>query len=145
MSIKLTLGRLVGAVRSGTTAKVAEQIPPGAYRFRVAKLLDFVNREFEDYSKQERELVIKYGVKDVEKNTVSMKDATQENAQAFNAELEKLVAVEVSIPYEPIIFSKLGQAAQDALTIAHVQILGPLLVEDEAALTAAPEPTPIKS
>jgi hypothetical protein len=145
MSIKIALGRLVSTVRSGATAKVSEQIPPGAYRFRVAKLLDFVNREFDDYVKQERELVLKYGVKDAEKNTVSMKDATPENIREFNKAIGELAEAEISIPYEPIIFSKLGQAAQDVLTIAHVQLLGPLLVEDEAALTAPVEAAPTKS
>jgi hypothetical protein len=137
MSIKITLGRLATAVRSGAVNRLAELIPPGAYQFRVAKLIDAVEHEMEDYQKQERGLIMKYGVKDEAKNTVSMVGASTENAEAFNQAIAELTATETVIPYEPAVWGKLGDEAAKKLSINDVRTLGPLLVE---TLDAPAEP-----
>jgi hypothetical protein len=138
MSIKITLGALVHAVQSKTLAKVAEQILPGAYNFRVAKLLDAVDAEMAGYGKQQQALFKKYGLPGKSKDgqdILTLAGATLENVTAFNDAMGELLASEVLIPYEPIIWTKLGEKAQQMISIQDVRILGPLLVEDEAALT----------
>jgi hypothetical protein len=132
MSIKITLGQLVNAVRSGTLAKVAEQILPGAYNFRVAKLLDAVDAEMAGYGKQHQALFKKYGKPakdDKGQDILSLAGVEPEIIMAFNDAMSELLAAETTIPYEPILWEKLGDKAQQALTIQDVRVLGPLLVE----------------
>jgi hypothetical protein len=143
MSIKLTLGALVHAVQSKTLAKVAEQILPGAYNFRVAKLLDAVDAEMAGYGKQQQALFKKYGLPGKGENgqdILTLAGATPENVAAFGNAMSELMDAEILIPYEPIIWTKLGDKAQAALTIQDVRILGPLLVEDDAALAPVKAP-----
>jgi hypothetical protein len=138
MSIKITLGALVHAVQSKTLAKVAEQILPGAYGFRVAKLLDAVDAEMTAYGKQNQALFKKYGRSDKDakgQDILTLAGTAPENFMAFNDAMNELLTAETTIPYEPILWSKLGEKAQQALTVQDVRLLGPLLVEDEAALT----------
>jgi hypothetical protein len=145
MPINIALNQLVHAVQSGTLAKVAEQIPPGAYHFRVAKLLDAVDAEIAGYNKQHQALFKKYGIpgkNDKGQDILTLIGVAPEASVAFNDAMNELLAAETTIPYEPIIWSKLGEKAQQALSIQDVRALGPLLVEDEAALTA-PTPTPV--
>jgi hypothetical protein len=130
MSIKIVLSHLVAAVQSQALAHVSELIPPGGYAFRVAKLLDAVDREMTDYNKQQRALIMKYGVKDAAKGTVSMTGVSLEALEAFNKGMSDLLDAETTIPYEPIIYSKLGEEAQKKLSIRDVQALGALLVEE---------------
>jgi hypothetical protein len=137
-SIKLTLGALVTAVQSGTLAKVAGLILPGAYNFRVAKLLDAVDAEMTGYSKQQQALFKKHGVPgkgDKGQDILTLVGATPENIVAFNDAMGALLAVEVMIPYEPIIWEKLGEDAHKVLSIQDVRVLGPLLVETAADVT----------
>lgn len=131
MSIKTTLGQLLAANDSGALKQIAETIPPGGYQFRVAKLLDFVEREILGFRKQNEALVKKYSTPD-DKGNYTMIGASVENVQAFNAGMQELVDEEVIIPYEPILWAKLGEGGQSKLSIAHVRALGPLLVESDA-------------
>jgi hypothetical protein len=137
-SIQLTLGRLINAVQPGTLAKVSEQIPPGAYHFRVAKLLDAVDVEMTGYGKQQQALFKKYGIPgkgDKGQDILTLVGAPPEDIVAFNDAMGALLAVEVMIPYEPIIWEKLGEEAQKVLSIQDVRVLGPLLVETAADVT----------
>lgn len=151
MSIKITLGRLLGAVDSKAIANVSALVPPGSYHFRIAKLFDAIDREVTDFRKQNNALIKKFGVAEmrtegnVSKLTgnISMVGATPENITAFNDAMAELLAMETSIPYEPVIWSKLGEEAQKKLTINDVRALGPLLVEDDAALAAANAAAPL--
>jgi hypothetical protein len=145
MAIKIVLSHLVAAVQSQALAHLSELIPPGGYAFRVAKLLDAVDREMADYNKQQRALITKYGVRDSAKNTISMAEATVENIEAFNKGMAELLDSEVTIPYEPIIYSKLGEEAQKKLSIRDVQALGPLLVEELPGAEPAPAAPPLKA
>ena len=131
MSIKITLGHLMLAVQSQATARVAEMTPPGAYKFRVAKLLEAVDKEAADFRKQNNALIQKHGITDDQGNP-TMVGAPTMQVLAFNDAMQNLTEVEVVIPYEPIFWNKLGPDAQAKLTIGDVRNLGPLLVEDEA-------------
>jgi hypothetical protein len=136
--MQLPLGTLVTAVQSGTLAKVAGLILPGAYNFRVAKLLDAVDAEMAGYGKQQQALFKKYGIPgkgDKGQDILTLVGATPENVVAFNDAMGALLAVEVMIPYEPIIWEKLGEEAQKVLSIQDVRVLGPLLVETAADVT----------
>jgi hypothetical protein len=137
-SIKLPLGALVTAVQSGTLAKVAGLILPGAYNFRIAKLLDAVDVEMTGYGKQQQALFKKYGIPgkgDKGQDILTLVGAPPEDIVAFNDAMGALLAVEVMIPYEPIIWEKLGPKAHETLTIQDVRVLGPLLVETAADVT----------
>jgi hypothetical protein len=139
MSIKITLEHLARAVESQAIAHVSALIPLGGYQFRVAKLLDAVDSEYKGYAKQRNALVTKYGVPHVvEGKTVgtTMTGATPENILAFNDGLSSLLSEETLIPYEPIIYSKLG-AEGEKLSINDVRALGSLLIEE---LPAPAEP-----
>jgi hypothetical protein len=140
MSIKLKLRQLVLAMQSQALTHVAEAIPPGGYHFRVSKLLSAVDVELTNYQKQNQALVRKYGKPD-EKGNINVAEAEFEAQEAFNLAMAELGNQDVVIPYEPIIWSKLGEEAQKKLTIRDVHALGALLVEteDEAA------PTPSES
>jgi hypothetical protein len=163
MSIKTTLGQLVTANESNALGNVSGLLPPGSYHFRVAKLIDAVDRELRDYTKQRNVLIKKYGVpvlvekdgQQVPNGDITLKGASIDNTLAFNTALGELLALEVTIPYEPIIWAKLGldKPAEGPcphcgkpvkttpnLSINDVRLLGPLLVEDETALNPAPEP-----
>jgi hypothetical protein len=139
--MKIGLNRLVFAVETKILAKVGDLIPPGGYLFRAAKFLNAVEREYGDYVKQRNALIVKYGVdgKDVNgRATKTLAGASPENIAAYSDAMSALLDVETTIPYEPIIFAKLGPEAQTKLSINDVRALGSLIVEDEAALTAAP-------
>jgi hypothetical protein len=149
MSIKTTLNQLIVAADAKAIAHVNELVPPGGYKFRVAKLLDAVEREIAEYRKQNNELIRKYGIAEVEKDAegkekptgnITLTGAPAENVMAFMTAVQELLLIEVTIPYEPIIFAKLGTDAQDKLTINDIRALGPLLVEELPA-----EVTPLKS
>jgi hypothetical protein len=181
MSIKITLGQIVAAFDppfpGGPSAvgNVSALIPPGRYHFRVAKLIDAAQKDYQGYMKQRQELFKKYGVpqmmmkegKEVPTGNLTLAGATPENIQAFNDALMSLLEEETTIPYEPIIYTKLGidedekseipcphctkpvklPPVQKGLSINDVRALGPLLVEDEAAAAAvatAPAAAPTK-
>lgn len=127
--IKTTLGQLYAADQRKALTKVAEIIPPGGYHFRVAKLLDAVAKEIVGFNKQNQALVKKYGVVH-EDGSIGMAGASVENIEAFNNGIHELLELEVQIPYEPIIWAKLGEEAQKKLSIGDVQLLGPLMVEE---------------
>jgi hypothetical protein len=126
--IKTTLGQLMAANQEKALAKVAEAIPPGGYHFCVAKLLDAVYKEIAGFNKQNQALVRKYGVVR-EDASISMVGASGENIEAFNDGIRELLELEVQIPYEPIVWAKLGEEAQKKLSVGDVQVLGPLLIE----------------
>jgi hypothetical protein len=86
-----------------------------------------------NFQKQNNDLIKKHGIVD-DKGQVSMIGAPTENVLAFNDAMSALVEEETTIPYEPIIWSKLGEDAHKKLTIADVRNLGTLLVEDETAI-----------
>jgi hypothetical protein len=152
MSIKITLGQLSTAASSQALAHTSALIPPGSYQFRAAKLLDAVEKELEGIRKQNNALIKKYGVaqtvekdgKQVPTGNISMVDASPENVVAFNDAMTELLNSETTIPYEPIIWSKLGEEAQRKLTINDVRALGPLLVEELPGAEPAPA-TPLKA
>jgi hypothetical protein len=140
-SIKLTLGRLLNAIAA--LNKVADLIPPGAYFFRVAKLLDAVDAEVVGYNKQRTAIFKRYGIPGKGENgqeTLTFIGAAPENVLAGSDALADLLNVETTIPCEPIIWTKLGEEAHKVLTIQNVRDLGPLMVEDEAALVALAAP-----
>jgi len=60
-SLKMPLSRIVTAVQSDALAHVSELIPPGAYQFHVAKLIDAIEKDYSAYQKQNTALVRKYG------------------------------------------------------------------------------------
>jgi len=137
MSIKTTLNQLVLAMQTGALNHVSEAIPPGGYAFRAAKLLTAVDVELTSYQKQNQALVRKFGKPD-EKGNISIANATPEAQEAFGKAMTELLAQEVTIPYEPIIWSKLGEESTKKLTIRDVHALGPLMVETEADAGVAP-------
>lgn len=149
MSIKITLGQIVAAFESGAIANVSAVIPPGRYHFRVAKLIDAVERDYKDFGKQRQALFKKYGVpqmvvkdgKEVPTGNLTLLGATPENIQAFNDALLELIETETTIPYEPIIWTKLGEEAEKKITINDVRALGPLLIEEDPAAAPGPAPT----
>jgi uncharacterized protein YbaA (DUF1428 family) len=152
MSIKTTLAQVVVAFESGTVNNVCGVIPPGSYHFRVAKLVDAAEHDYKDYLKQKQALFKKYGVpqtvekdgKQVPTGNLTLIGATPENIMAFNDAMSALLDTETTIPYEPIIWSKLGDEAQKKLTVSDVRIMGPLLVEElEGAPAAASAPSPV--
>lgn len=158
MSIKTTLGQIVIAFESGAVTNVSAIIPPGRYHFRVAKLLDAVERDFKDFGKQRQKLFQKYGVpqmtvgkdgKEVATGNLTLLGASLENITAFNEKLLELLETETTVPYEPIIWEKLGidevekveiscphcskpvkAPAAKGLTVNDVRALGPLLIEE---------------
>ena len=136
MSIKTTLGQLKNANDARALAKVSDLIPPGSYKFRVAKLIDAVEADLKGLHKQHVDLLKKYGVpgKDASGQAMlTVVGAAPENIEAFNDAFGKLLETETLVPYEPILWSKLGTDAQEKLTVGDVRALGPLLVEDDAA------------
>jgi hypothetical protein len=143
-SIKTTLAQIAKAVESRAIEHVSALVPPGAYQFRVAKLLDAVEREYNGFIKQRNALVRKYGVpqvvekdgKQVPTGNIGLFGTTVENTIAYNDAMGTLLDEETTIPYEPIIWGKLGDEAKK-LTVGDVSALGPLLVED----LPATEPT----
>lgn len=140
MSIKTTLGQLKNANDFRALSKVSDLIPPGSYKFRVAKLIDAVEADLKGLNKQHLELLKKFGVpgKDDKGNAVlTTTGASPENVEAFNNEFAKLLETETLVPYEPILWSKLGAAAQETLTVGDVRLLGPLLVDDTEILPPA--------
>jgi hypothetical protein len=137
-STQLTLGTLDAIVRSGLLAKIAGLILPGAYNFRVAKLFDAVDVEMTAFGKQQQALFRKYGIpgkSDKGQDILTLVGAPPEDIVAFNDAMGALLAVEVMIPYEPIIWEKLGEDAHKVLSIQDVRVLGPLLVETAADVT----------
>lgn len=136
-STKTTLAQIAKAVESQALVHVGTLVPPGAYKFRVAKLLDAVEREYGNYIKQRNDLVKKYGVpqlvekdgKQVATGNISLLGASVENVLAFNDAMGALLDEVVPIPYEPIAWAKLGAEAEK-LTVADVSALGPLLIEE---------------
>jgi hypothetical protein len=138
MSIKITLRQLEIANQTKALAAVSDLVPPGGYHFRVAKLLNAVEADLNGLAKQKQALFKKYGKPGVDKDgkdngTLTLVGATPEQIMAFNDDMAALLDTETTIPYEPIIWSKLGEKAQEKLTINDVRALGALLVEDEAA------------
>jgi hypothetical protein len=141
MSLKTTLGKLKRAYDLGVLGKITELIPPGSYKFRVAKLIDAVEDDLQGLHKQHRLLLEKYGIrsKDAEGNAVlTTVGAADDSVEKFNKAFEALLETETTIPYEPILWSKLGKEAQDKLTIGDVRLLGVLLADDTE--DAAPSP-----
>jgi hypothetical protein len=140
MSIKTTLSKLILAANSQALAHVSACIPPGRYKFFAAKLIDAVQAELDGYNKQHNELIKKHGVPG-EKGTITLAGATPENVEAFFTAENELTATEVTIPYQPIEYVKLGKEADEKLTINDIRAMGPLLVEgDEPAPAPAAEP-----
>lgn len=137
MSIKTTLNQLVLAMQAGALNHIGEAIPPGGYAFRVAKLLAAVDVELTSYQKQNQALVRRYGKLD-EQGNVSVATASLDAQGDFSRAMTELLAQEVTIPYEPIIWSKLGEEAIKKITIRDVHALGLLLVETEAEAGIAP-------
>jgi hypothetical protein len=133
-SLTVKLSRLVNAVQSGTLAKIAGLVPPGAYHFRMAKLLDAVDAEMASFQKQQQALFKKHGVPgkgEQGQDILTMVGAKPEDLVAFNDGMGPLLDLDVLIPYEPIIWEKLGADAHKVLTIQDVRTLGPLLVETQ--------------
>jgi hypothetical protein len=153
MSIKITLGQIDRANTSGTLSKVSDLIPPGAYKFRVAKLLDAVERELQASNKQRQALFKKYGKpgkddKGKDNGTLTVVGIEPEALMAFNDALAALLVEETTIPYEPIIWGRLGPEAQEKLSVGDVRLLGPLLIEEDpnpAPAAAAPAPPALTS
>ena len=139
MSIKTTLNHLVLAMQSQALNHISEAIPPGGYHFRVAKLLAAIDVELTNYQKQNQALVRKYGKPD-EKGNISVIGIDVAALDTFNAAMTDLLAQDVTIPYEPIIWSKLGEEAQKKLTIRDVHALGALMVETEEDAKVVMEP-----
>ena len=138
MSIKTTLGQLKIANDLKVLARVLDLVPPGAYKFRAAKLLDAVEADLKGVNKQHMELLKKYGVEGRDERgnkTLTTTGAKPEDVDTFNEEFDKLLESETTIPYEPILWSKLGAEAQEKLTVGDVLRLGPLLVDDTEAPT----------
>ena len=139
MSIKTTLNQLVLAMQSGALTRVSETIPPGGYHFRVAKLLAAIDADLTNYQKQNQALVRKHGKAD-EKGNISVTGVDAATLGKFNDAMADLLAQEVTIPYEPVIWSKLGEEAQKKLTIRDVHAMGPLMVETEEEAKAVMNP-----
>jgi hypothetical protein len=129
-SIKSPLGKVVNAVSTGALGRILEQIPPSAYAFRVSKLVEAVEAEHVAFQKQNNALVRKHGVADP-KFGHTMRDAPAGQIEAFNDGINELFAMEIMIPYEPIIWSKIPEAAQTKISASdmHVLRLAGLLVE----------------
>lgn len=143
MPINITLGRLVLAVQSKAIEHVSALIPPGAYRFHVAKLIDAVEKEYQAWETQNNALVSKHGVpsKDAAGNDIiTMNGTTPDVFDAFSSAARDLYAITVMLPYAPLVWSKFGPEGEK-LTINDVRALGPLLVESEEA--TAPATTPV--
>lgn len=164
-SIKMTLRQIDMANKTQSLAAVGNLVPPGSYQFRVSKLIDFVEAELKRLHKQTSALYRKYGVLTKDEkgtNVYTLAGVDVAKVDEFNLELEKLLDEEISIPYEPIVYTRLGpgeisdqscphcqkqiQVPARKLTMHEVRFLGPLLVEDEAALVAlvgGPELVPV--
>jgi hypothetical protein len=130
---KTTLGKLKRCNDLGTLGKISELVPPGSYKFRVAKLIDAVEADLQGMHKQHTALLKKYGVpaKDDKGNAVlTTVGAPPANVEKFNEEFGKLLETETTIPYEPVLWSRLGKEAQDKLTVGDVRLMGVLLVDD---------------
>lgn len=145
MPIKTTLEAIVRAVQSGALKHVASLVPPGRYGFRVAKLVDTIEREYQGYTKQHAALVRQYGVAQVDAEgkptgSISLVGASLENLAAFQKGHDELTATEVTLACDPIVFAKLGEKGEAELTIGDIVALGPLLLEDDGGptLTAVP-------
>lgn len=149
MSIKIPLSQLAVAQQAQALAHIDALVPPGAYKFRVAKLLNAVEHELTEYTKQQRALVLKLGVaqKDAKGKPTggfSMAGASPENLEAFGKAMEELLNTETLIPYEPIVWSRLGEEAQAKLSVGDIRALGPLLTDDSDAAPPAPPLASVK-
>lgn len=143
MSIKITLAQLDRANTAGVFTRLSDLIPPGAYKFRVAKLLDAVDHELLAMNRQRQALFRKFGKpgKDADGNnngTLTVVGIEPEALMEFNDAISELLAAETTIPYEPVIWTKLGSEAQEKLSIGDVRLLGPLLNEEDPNAPAAP-------
>jgi hypothetical protein len=150
MSIKLKLEEVVKAVQSGALKRLAGYVVPGSYGFRAAKLISAAEREHQEFAQQNQALVRKYGVPEERDGKptgqITLAGASVETIKAFNDDLLALLNTETTIPYEPLVFSKLGPEVQTKLTVADIMALGPLLQDDAVDEPATAPPTaPLKS
>jgi hypothetical protein len=127
MEIKTTLRQLVESNR--TLNKIAEIIPPGAYRFVAAKFLAAAWAELQGFNEQQSALVRQYGVEAEKdgKKVFGMEGAPLESVDAFNGKMRELLGLEVTLKCDPLDWSKIGDKAQETLTVGDIASLGPLL------------------
>lgn len=129
--IKLRLSQIVVAVQSKALDKLEDAIPPGAYRFRCARLTEAVLVEHQRWKKQELEAVRRYGILNKATRLISVADPenSPENVAAFEDAMRNLLEAEVELACDPVSFEKLGKEAQEVLTVGDLRCLGPLIVE----------------
>jgi hypothetical protein len=129
--IKLKLSQIVFAVQSKALDKIEDAIPPGAYRFRCARLTEAVLTVHQRWKKQELDAVRKWGVANKDTGLTNVMDPanSRANVEAFEEAMRSLLDAEVEIDADPISFDLIGKEAQDLLTVKDVRCLGPLIVE----------------
>lgn len=126
--IRFTLKELKQA--EGAISKLASASLPLKAGFRVSRLLDRLMPEFEAVNKKINELVQKHGtpVKDGEGNVVKDRyTVPTEKEDAYTADLEELLSVELDVQFKPLTLDELGSAS--AITAGDFWALRKIIVE----------------
>ena len=98
--MKILLKELLDA-KTGFEELLSNKDLPVLVSYRINKLIDEINPEFEAFEKSKNELIKKYGEEKQEEGKDSIVEVKPDNLQNYFKELEDIVKEEISLKYEP--------------------------------------------